>query len=340
MTDCSVVGVDLGGTNVRAAVYGSDGKPRGKSFSRPSNAQSGTAAVVDSICGAVASAIASAGCKPLGIGMAVPGHIDAAAGLVHWSPNFGEFHGGVFHSWRRVPLTGLVTEQIGIPSYMGNDANLAALGEYQYGVGKGDARCLVLFTVGTGIGGGVVLGPQAVQGQASGPLLLIGGNGGGGELGHMIIHADGLDCPAGTYGAIEGHCQKDAIVARALHRLARGRKSLIRELVGGDLDQVTPSVIASAADAGDALAIQVWREIGTFLGYGVANAINVFAPDVVAIGGQISKAGKWLLEPIRETARDAAIPSLYADARIVGAKRVADGGILGGVALALMNVAS
>lgn len=338
MSDCSVVGVDLGGTNVRAAVYSSDGKAIGKPFNRPSNAQSGTEAVVDAICEAVSSAIASAKVEPKAIGMAVPGHIDAPAGLVHWSPNFGEFKNGVFNSWRRIPLTSLVTAKLGIPSHMGNDANLAALGEYRYGVGKDNAKCLVLFTIGTGIGGGVVLGPQSVQGQASGPLLLVGGNGGGGELGHMIIHADGLDCPAGTYGAIEGHCQKDAIVRRALHRLARGRKSIIRELAGGDLDQVTPRIIAEAADQGDDLAIQVWREIGTFLGYGVANAINIFAPDVIAIGGQISKAGKWLLEPVRECARDATIPSLYADAKIVGAKRVADGGILGGVALALMNV--
>jgi len=337
MSERSVVGVDLGGTNVRAAVYGANGKAIGKSFSRPSHAQEGTERVVEAICDAVIAAIESSGTKPVAIGMAVPGHIDAPAGLVHWSPNFGEFRNGVFHSWKRVPLSSMIEKNLGIPAHMGNDANLAALGEYRFGVGKDEARCLVLFTVGTGIGGGVVLGPQAVQGQASGPLLLVGGNGGGGELGHMIIHADGLDCTAGSYGAIEGHCQRDAIVKRALHRLARGRKSAIRDLVKGDLDKVTPSVISEAADAGDALAIQVWQEVGTFLGYGVANAINVFAPDVVAIGGQIAKAGKWLLDPVRETARDAAIPSLFADARIVGAKRVADGGILGGVALALMN---
>lgn len=337
MSERSVVGVDLGGTNVRAAVYGSDGKALGKAFSRPSNAQLGTDAVVESICGAIESAIESAKVRPVAIGMAVPGHIDAAAGLVHWSPNFGEYEGGVFKSWRRVPLSRLISEHFDIPVQMGNDANLAALGEYRYGVGKDSARCLVLFTIGTGIGSGVVLGPQSVQGQASGPLLLVGGNGGGAELGHMIIHADGLDCPAGTYGALEGHCQRDAIVRRALHRLIRGRKSLIRELVDGDLDKIEPSTISRAADEGDALAIQVWREIGTFLGIGIANAINAFAPDVVAIGGQISKAGKWLIEPARDVARDAAIPSLYADARIVQAKRVADGGILGGVALALMG---
>ncbi len=337
MSDRIVVGVDLGGTNVRAAVFNEDGTQLGKSFSQSSNAIEGTAAVVKAIANVITEALQTAQAAPCAIGIAVPGHIDDERGVVIWSPNFGFYDDGVFIAWSEVPLRDAILAETGLtcPIRLGNDANLAALGEYRFGVGQNRAKCLVMLTVGTGIGGGVVLGPGSVSGKSEGPLLLVGGNGGGGELGHMVIHADGLDCSAGSYGAIEGHCQRDSIVERALHRLRRGRTSILPDLVDGDLGELSPQILFDAAEKGDELAIQVWREIGGYLGIGIANCINIFAPDVVAIGGQIAKAGKWLLEPARESARDAAIPSLFRDARIVQAERIEDAGLLGGAALAL-----
>ncbi|MEQ1822796.1 MAG: ROK family protein [Fimbriimonadaceae bacterium] len=337
MSDRFVVGVDLGGTNVRAAVFNEDGTQVGKSFSQSSQATNGTTAVVRAISEVIAQSVASAPEPPSAIGIAVPGHVDDLKGIVFWSPNFGYFDDGVFVAWRDIDLRDQLRGSTlpDCPIRMGNDANLAALGEYKFGVGKNNARCLVMLTVGTGIGGGVVLGSSSVSGNASGPLLLVGGNGGGGELGHMIIHSGGLDCSAGSYGALEGHCQRDAIVGRALHRLRRGRSSIIPSLVNDDLGEVSPKILFDAAEKGDEVAIQVWQEVGSFLGVGIANCINIFAPDVVAIGGQIAKAGKWLLEPARQSARDAAIPSLFKDASILQAERIDDAGLLGGAALAL-----
>ncbi len=331
--DC-FIGVDLGGTNVRAQAYHSDGSQASKRFEIPSDAQSGLEAVVDSIAEVVGLVTADCEDSPAGIGMAVPGHIDDASGLVKWCPNFGKVVDGVFRYWQDVPLKQAVTERTGMRIVMGNDANVAALGEYMFGSGRNSAHCLVMLTLGTGIGGGVVLGQGSVQGKSSGPLLLLGGNLGGGELGHTLVQLHGLDCNAGSYGSIEAYCQKEAVVRRAVHRLRRGRKSLVPDLVGGDLGSVTPATLSEAAEQGDLLALEVWAEFGMFLGAGIGSMINVFAPDVFAIGGQVSKASPYFWQSMLREAENIAIPSLYEDCVVGLAAHDEDAGVLGGVALA------
>ncbi len=329
------IGVDLGGTNVRAAAIHEDGSPAGTRFENPSRAQEGATATLEALASTIQQAIAAAEQPPTAVGIAIPGHIDDAAGMVRWAPNFGREERGVFHFWQDVPIREPLSRHIDLPIVMGNDANLAALGEYRFGTGKGSAACLVMLTVGTGIGSGVVMQPTALHGDAHGPLILLGGNKGGAEIGHMVVHHNGLDCSAGSYGALEGYCQRDSIIRRAQHKLARGRESKIRDLVEGDLAQVTPRILTLAAEQGDDLAIEVWNEVGEFLGVGIGNCINIFAPDILAVGGQISKAGEFLLGPARRSARNVAIASLWKDCRIVQAEQIADAGLLGAAALAL-----
>lgn len=272
---------------------------------------------------------------PTSIGLSIPGHIDDELGMVRWAPNFGESKDGVFHYWIDQEVRGPLERRVNLPVRMGNDANLAALGEYKYGGGKNSANCLVLLTVGTGIGGGVIMAPKAISGKARGTLMLVGGNQGGAELGHMIVQHGGPDPTSGEYGSIEGYCARDAIVHRAVTRLRRGRKSTLNELSGNDWSTVTPALLSQAANSGDELAIEVWAEVGTYLGVGIGSCINVFAPDVVAVGGQIAKAGKWLLDPARRAAENVAIPTLFRDARIVEAEQVEDAGMMGAAALAM-----
>lgn len=331
--DC-VVGVDLGGTNVRAAAVDVDGNVVGQRFEDPSRAQDGTEAIFDAVAGVIAKVQEQSTVSLGSVGLSVPGHIDNKRGLVRWAPNFGETVDGVFYYWKDVQLRNAMQDRTGLKVVMGNDANCAALGEYQYGSGRAKANCLVLLTVGTGIGGGVVMTPDCLDGESRGPLLLLGGNQGGAELGHVTVAHGGLDCNAGSYGAVEAYCQRDSIVRRAQHKLRRGQASVILEMVGNDLSAVTPLVLSEAAEAGDTVAKEVWREVGIYLGASIGSFINVFAPDVFAIGGQISKAGKWLLEPAIAEARNVAIPSLYADCRIVQAEQVDDAGLLGAAALA------
>jgi glucokinase len=332
-----VIGVDLGGTNVRAAAIFEDGSWAGERVQNPSRAQEGYEATIEAVGLTIHEAAKSAQTKPEAVGIAIPGTVDDETGVVRWSPNLGETVNGIFRYWQNIPFRDTISRFVDIPVHMGNDANLAALGEYRFGVGEDKVGCLVMFTLGTGIGNGVILAPKAVQGKAQGPLMLLGGNKGGAEFGHTVIQHGGLDCSAGSYGAIEGYCQRDAIIQRAVHRLRRGRKSILSDMVQGDLAQMTPRLISEAAAKGDELAIEVWFEIGTYLGVGIGNAINVFNPDIVAIGGQISKAGDWLLEPARKAARNVAIPNLFEDARIVQAKQIEDAGLLGGAALALQG---
>lgn len=338
MSTAHVVGVDLGGTNVRAAVVTPDGEIVGKPIENPSRGEEGAEATAQAVALTVHEAIAACKAEVRRVGIAIPGTVDDARGVVRWSPNLGTRVGDVFHYWKDVPFRDLLRAHLDLPMAMGNDANLAALGEYRFGLGKNSADCLVMFTVGTGIGFGVVFGPASLQGDVRGPALLLGGNKGGAEGGHMVILRDGLDTTAGLYGTVEAYCQRDSIVKRAVYRLVRGRTSVLTELCGGDLSKISPKMLSDAAERGDELAIQVWREVGSFLGLGIANAINLFSPSVVAIGGQIAKAGKWLLEPAIAVARDATIESLWADVQTIApAQCLEQAGVLGGAALALLQ---
>lgn len=331
----AVIGVDLGGTNVRACAFDESGKALAEPREAPSRAQDGAEATLDALAQVIHQATADAQIQPIAVGIAIPGHVDDREGIVRWAPNFGTYRDGVFHYWLDVPIREPLRQRgILAPIAMNNDANLAALGEYRFGSGGNSARGLVMFTLGTGVGGGVVLNADSLLGQASGSLLLLGGNLGGVEIGHIVVNDGGPDCNAGSYGSIEAFCQRDAIVKRAVHRLRRGRSSLLNDLCGGDFAKVTPRMIAEAADQGDEVAIEVWTEVGHYLGIGIGNAITVFAPEVVAIGGQIARAGEWILGPARRTARNVAVPHLFNFARIVQAEVLSDAGMLGGAALA------
>ncbi len=327
--------MDLGGTNVRAGAFFEDGSAAGPDFINPSRGQEGVEATLLAVAQTVNQAATASTVRPEAVGLAIPGHIDNAAGVVRWAPNFGETINGVFHNWSHVSIREPLQPRVNLPIVMDNDANMAALGEYRFGLGRNKAKCLVLLTLGTGVGGGVVMAPDSVLGDARGPLVLVGGNKGGAELGHVIVAYQGPECNAGEYGSVEAFCQRDAIIRRARYRLNRGRVSIISDLVENDLSKITPLTISQAAEKGDEVAIEIWEEVGTMLGVGVGSFINIFAPDVFAIGGQIAKAGDFILKPCIRAARNVAIPSLFTDATIQIAEQIADAGMLGGAALAL-----
>jgi glucokinase len=336
----AVVGVDLGGTNVRAAVLSRTGELLAPPVQHPSRAQEGFKITLEQIVLTIQKAIEASGVAPAMIGMAVPGHIDSTRGVVRWAPNFGEMRGEIFEVWRDVPLADAIRARLNLPVVMGNDANLAALGEYYYGVGRGQARGLVMLTLGTGIGGGVVLTRHQVQGNAhwEGGVLLVGLGGGAGELGHAILNFGGPRCGCGARGCIEAYAKRDAIVELAREEARRNPTSLLNTLTEGDPAKITPALVSQAASQGDPTAIAIWSEIGAYLGVAIATFINIFNPEIVAIGGQIAKAGAPLFEAIHKTVRDYALPTLLQDCQILPAERIEDAGILGGAALAWQAV--
>lgn len=313
-----VIGMDLGGTNVRAAVVDLKGKIIGEGRC-DSKAMESLEATIGQIILAVNMAVSDSGrdlSEMGGIGMAVPGTVKTDEGVVVWSPNFKD--------WNNVQVGAPITKELGIPAYMGNDANVAAFGEYAFGAGKG-AKVMVMFTLGTGIGSGLIINGKIYSGVCEvGP-----------EMGHHIVMADGPRCSCGRYGCLEAIARRDAIVDRAARKAHSGRYTSLLEKSNHDLRYVTPAMIAEAASEGDPVSLETMEETGYYIGIGVSNAINILNPDKVIIGGGISQAGGFLFNPIKRTVEVNALYAALLACEILPAELGDDAGVLGGAALVL-----
>ncbi len=317
-----VVGADLGGTNVRAAVVDRDGKIIGESRT-DSRAMEGLTATVAQIIIAVRGAMDEASVRVSdvgGIGIGVPGTLKSEEGIVLWSPNFRD--------WNGVQLLAPIMEAVGLAAFMGNDANVASLGEYAFGAGKG-AKCMVMFTLGTGIGSGLVINGKNWLGVSETAP----------EIGHHIILTDGPRCSCGRYGCLESLARRDAIIDRAARKAHQGRYTSLVEKSGHDLRYITPAMIAEAASEGDEVSMETLDETGYYIGIGVANAMNILNPDKVVIGGGIAQAGGLLFEPIRRTVEVNALYTALQACQILPAELGDDAGVLGGAALVLQRMA-
>ena len=316
-----VVGVDLGGTNVRAAVTDRAGAIKGAGRAT-SLAHDGVAKTVGQILAAADEAMREAGidkAQVAGLGIGVPGVIEPKDGVVVWAPNF--YENG--EQYRNTPFAGPLRERAGMPVFMGNDANVAALGEFRFGAGR-DVRTLVMLTLGTGIGGGIILDGK----------LWTGATGGAGEIGHIIVAAGGRGWAA-AFGSLESMGQISAITERAARKICEARQSRLAETVDYDWRLLTPKLIADAAAEGDPIALETFEETGYYIGLGIASMVNLLNPEMVVVGGGVAQAGDLILDPIRRSARANAIKSLIDSCPIVGAELGDDAGILGGVSLVL-----
>ncbi len=317
-----VLGLDLGGTNVRAAVMDRSGKQLGGGRAQ-SKASEGVDSTAAQCVLAAQAAIQEAGIKReeiAGLGMGVPGHIDPAGKMVLWAPNF---YTSDAKPYRNIAFADPVAQKIGLPVLMGNDANVAALGEFRFGAGR-SVRSMVMLTLGTGIGGGIILNGH----------LWTGATGGAGEIGHIIIAAGGRG-GAAAFGSLESMAQIAAITERAARKICTGRKSALAEKVGYDWHLLTPKDIADAAREGDALALETFEETGYYVGLGIASMVNLLNPEMVVVGGGVALAGDLILEPIRRSARANAITTMIDVCPIVGAELGDDAGIFGGASLVL-----
>ena len=319
-----VVGVDLGGTNVRAAVIDRTTEKivaRGENIS--SLALEGVAQTTGQIVRAIETALEAASARKsqvLGVGIAVPGHVKAKEGLVMWAPNFKD-------QWKQVPIAHSVETLLGLPVRIGNDANLAALGEFRFGAGR-SVRHLIMITLGTGVGAGII-----VDGK-----LLDGADGGAGEVGHMIINPGGRGGNT-AFGTVEGEAQRDCIVERAARKVQQGRPTTLGARVDFDRFALTPAIIAEEALKGDVVALEVYEETGYYLGICVANLINLFNTQMIVVGGGIAQAGEIILDPIRRTATACAIRSMSRTCSIVPAELGDNAGVLGSAAIVLQEIA-
>ena len=270
------IGIDLGGTNIAAGVV-DEGQHIVAEVSLPTGAERPAEAVVADICRAAEKAMEKAGitaahCASVGIGS--PGTCDSANGVVVRAYNLG---------WFNVPVCSMVTARLGLPCHLSNDANCAALAEVVAGAAV-DCRSMVLVTLGTGVGGGVIVDGKIVSGLG----------GAGGEVGHSILVLDGEPCTCGRRGCWEAYASATALIRQGKAAAAAHPASLLNrypDLTGLD--------VFDAADAGDAAAQAVLERYYVYVAAGITNLVNILSPEMVLIGGGISRQGERLLAPVR-----------------------------------------
>ncbi|MGH7590708.1 MAG: ROK family protein, partial [Gemmatimonadales bacterium] len=265
-----ILGIDLGGTNISVGCVAVDGSRVVGLVTEPTEAAHGAEGVLGRMLDLSRRSMALAkkehgSLDVLGVGVGAPGPLDAARNIIRLAPNLG---------WRDFPLRQRVADGLGIPAVLDNDANCAALGEWWQGAARRtrDAICL---TIGTGIGGGIIIDGALYHGASSAA----------GELGHTTIDVGGRRCKCGNYGCIEAYASGPAIAARAVEVLEAGAESKLPEMVGGDFAKITAETVYDAAYAGDELALEVVRDTAVYLGAAIANFINIFNPEVVVVCG-------------------------------------------------------
>jgi glucokinase len=310
-SDPPVLGVDVGGTKV--AVGALDGAGVREGIERPTDV-TGTGPLLDGIEAAVREVMERAG-RPVGVGIGVPSQIEYATGTVETSVN--------------IPLTGVPLRdelggRLGVPVFVDNDANVAALAEARLIEGP-PAENLVMLTLGTGVGGGVV----------SGGMIFRGAHGLGAELGHFSINPDGPPCPGNcpNFGCLEAYCSGQALERDATELAQDLPDSRLHAAIGDDGKVSGPECVAAAED-GDPDALRVFERFGRMLGIGIAGYVNVFNPELVVVGGGLSAAGDLLLEPARRVVAEQALPPARDAVRIALAELGPDAGLIGSAVVA------
>ncbi len=304
------VGIDLGGTNIKGGLVRRDGEVVSRK-SIKTEAEGAAAHVIRRIAGLVNDLVAEAGvgkASVVGVGVGSPGPLDTQAGIVHSSGNL---------RWTNVPLCDMLRPQVGLPVFLENDANAAGFGEAWVGAAR-NSQCMVLLTLGTGIGGGIVIGGQLWRGVADT----------GAELGHMTIKFDGRPCNCGNRGCIEAYAAAPAVAARMREAVDAGRDSSLRDAILAN-EEVDSERIHKAAVAGDALAREIIEETGRFLGVAVASLVNIFNPDYIVLHGGMVNAGEMLLGPLRQEMSGRCFEVSRRHLRILPSALRGDAGIIG-----------
>jgi glucokinase len=313
------VGVDLGGTNIVVGAMSDDGTQQFGMHSEPTRSEEGVDKVIARMVGMVEATITQTMSDARvdrtafkGVGVGAPGALERESGMLLVAPNL---------KWYDVPLRDRMSTMLNLPVAIDNDANCATYGEWWIGAARG-GRNVVGLTIGTGIGGGLILGGRLYHGSSDMA----------GELGHITIDQNGRRCGCGNYGCLEAYASGPAIADRAREQLESGDGSILRELVEGNLARITAHTVYDAASRGDVVARDVVRDTARFLGTGIANLLNIFNPDVVVIAGGVTQAGDALFEPLRAEVRRRAFRPAVEACRIVPGMLPGNAGVVGAVA--------
>jgi glucokinase len=312
MADNNAIGIDVGGTNIKAGLVAATGQVLARQ-SIPTKAENGVEhmiALMAELAGRLRGSTEAAKHPPTAIGLGMPGTLSHLRGIVFAPPNLP--------GWRNVPVVELLQKATGLRVVLENDANCAAVGEHLCGAGQG-ARHLVLLTLGTGIGGGLILDGK----------LWRGADESAGEWGHVIVQIDGRLCNCGQRGCLEAYASASSTAARAVERIRSGQPSSLKATLDSGVE-VTAETVLMAAGAGDELAQSVWQETCDYLAIACLNIQHSINPQRIVLAGGMSVAGERLLDPVHRAVErigskliasppDIRLSRLGNDAGIIGA---------------------
>lgn len=303
----AAIGIDFGGTTIKSAIV-EKGVVLQRGAIIDTQGVGDSTALITALEREIAHLRAQHG-NIVALGIGLPGLVDSAGGIVHRLSNVP--------GWTDVPLRDLLRRRTGLAAMIENDANAMAYGEWKYGAAR-DGTNVVCITLGTGVGGGLILNGELYRGS----------NLGAGEVGQMSIDLRGRPGNYGNLGALEKYVGNVQITERAHAFYARSAEPR-------DLGRCTPAELSTAARAGDPIALGIWQEVGTEIGAALASVVWLLNPDAIVIGGGIANAGELVFEPIRRTIAERTISVLSEELNIVPAQLGNDAGIIGSAELAL-----
>jgi glucokinase len=312
-----VLAIDLGGTKIIAAIVSHQGQVMAKEY-HPTLAKEGPSSVINRMCLAIDHLFEARSIdlsQLHSISIAAAGAIDFDRGVVTSSPNLP--------GWHDVPLRDIVSSKYKVNTCLINDASAGALGEHEFGAGRG-VNNLIFLTVGTGIGGGIIINGR----------LYLGPSGSAGEIGHITIDVNGPRCSCGNTGCLETLASGTAIAREAIRRIGRGERSVLADMVEGEIENITAELVGMAAQGGDSLAREVISQAATYLGVGMVSLVNIFNPEMIIVGGGVMQMADLLLEPARQVVKERAFSLAAQAVRIVPTQLGGEAVVLGAAVFA------
>jgi len=316
-----LIGVDIGGTNIKLALMDKRARPKGKRVFSTTSFK-GKSALIGGIVKEIEGLISKYHLKKkdiIGVGIGAPGAVDVRTGTVHYFTNIPD--------WQEVPLGDILKKRLKLPVFVDNDVNVMALGELFFGAGKGAINMLCI-TLGTGVGGGLILEGRLYRGSSYAA----------GEFGHVPINIDGPKCNCGSLACVEAYVGNSYIVRDVIARIKNGEETSITKIVNYDLSKITAEVISEASGSGDSYARSVWTDVGNKVGIGLAGAVNLLNLEKIVIGGGVAEAGKILFDAIRDTINKRAMKLPAKTVKVVKAKLGYEAGLIGAATLVLYEL--
>jgi glucokinase len=313
------VGVDLGGTNIVTGLINEKGEII-KEDRKYTEANRGAEYVIENMVESINQVVREIGIENTrAIGLGIPGILDIDKGISLLATNLG---------WENIPVTEKIRQYFpDVPVFIDNDVRVATLGEKYFGAGR-DVNNLIMLTIGTGIGAGIIIDGK----------LYYGSTNSAGEIGHTTIFKDGLYCRCGNRGCLEVYASATGIARRVQNYLKEGHFSAMLDMVNNDVSRITAEIVSKACRRGDPLARMIMEETAELLGISIANYINIINPEMVIIGGGVALASDLLLEPLRKVVKERTLKTASEKVNIVLAKLGDKAGVIGAATLAMVKL--